>query len=547
MTSEAGDLQIFLGPLLITKNILTGQGQVNIDASALPSGRYSSQLILTDGAGNRTIQTFNVIINTDVPNLELTSFPTELNNETVTTFSYYLGNTLYDMTNLALDLYLEDADAPPFPLGTGYTPYQIITFDENLFERVLVQNGAYSLLLKLNIKGQLALEQSNVINVALYPAQIELSDFGPLSLNVKDGRFESLKEATIELLGVSGNQLATLLNTSNLNVGEHLISLPDTLPDGIYRLSVDIVSWGGKHTRKTSSYIVDHTLPTLKDVILLGNPNNFNQPLELQLALSDPLPFRDIALFLMGTCVVSQNTIINPSACVLTFNALVSGEKLPDGHYPLEIKVSDVAGNTTVQTISLDIDTLVPIIISSSLEPTLFAPGNDDTAQATWFSLTSNEPVRAKLWVFDTANTLIRTIQEASFSCFIQLDWDGYTKDYVVKDGRYRLVLELTDAAGNVTRSSPNTVEIVRSRQTLSGLRLSQTKISSGKMLTIQFVNAITGNLKTSVYNLEGVCIKTLLSGNVCVGDNTLTWNTLSEGGTPLAEGLCDCFQLFIP
>ena len=536
VASEVASLQIVLGAMVVTQDILAGRGQIDIEASTLTDGRYVGHVLLTDRAGNETRQTFNVVANNGAPSLILSHFPTELSTETLVTFSYSIGESLFDESSIELSLFLKDDNASPYRLGSSYAPHQTITLDANLLEHTLVQNGPITLLLKLSMKGQPTLEQTQTLNVALYPALIDLSNFGPLTFTGSDGRFASLKQVQIDLLDISGNTLTTLLNSSNVNGGEQRLSLPNTLPDGTYQLSVDALSWGGKHTRKTSRYILDHSPPTIMDTTLLGNPNNYSRPWGIAMTLADALAIKAVELSLMGEVVASQS-IVNPLACVLSFDARVDGKKLPDGHYGLDLSISDLAGNIATQSVSLDIDTLAPTLVSNSVWPTLIAPGNDDADQSTAITLTSNEPAAYSVLIYNAANVLVRTLRNTTFSCSSHMVWDGYSQDYSLKDGLYRLVLELTDAAGNVTRSSLNTVEIARSRQTLSGLRLSPTKISSGKTLTFQFVNAITGNLSIAVYSLEGHCVKTILSGNVYGREYTLTWDTLSDRGTQLEDG----------
>lgn len=536
VASEVASLQIVLGAKVVTQDILTGRGQIDIEASTLADGRYVGHILLTDRAGNETRQTFNVVVNNGAPSLILSHFPTELSTETLVTFSYSIGESLFDESSIELSLYLKDDNASPYRLGSSYAPHQTISLDANLLGQALAQNGLITLLLKLSINGQSTLEQTQTLNVALYPALIDLSDFGHLTFTGSDGRFASLKQVQIDLLDISGNTLTTLLNSSNVNGGEQRLSLPNTLSDGTYQLSVDALSWGGKHTRKTSRYILDHTPPTIMDTTLLGNPNNYSRPWGIAITLADALAIKAVELSLMGEIVASQS-IVNPLACVLTFDARVDGKKLPDGHYGLDLSISDLANNVATQSVSFDIDTLAPTLISSSVWPTLFAPGNDDADQSTAIALTSNEPAASTLYIYNATNALVRTLRDTNYSCYSHMVWDGYAQDYSLKDGRYRLILELTDAAGNVTRCSLNTVEIARSRQTLSGLRLSPNKISSGKTLTLQFVNAITGNLIIAAYNLEGRSVKTILSGNVFTREYTLTWDTLSDQGTLLDDG----------
>lgn len=200
------------------------------------------------------------------------------------------------------------------------------------------------------------------------------------------------------------------------------------LPNDVYPVEASVTDAAGNPGNAVQSLTVDTVLPL---ITLDGG---------VTVTTNSAMPT------ISGTSDVDANTIVRVTIASQTLSALVHGDAtwniraaaLPDGTYQVTASVSDPAGNESVATQSITIDTTPPAVAISG-GPN--ATTSDATPTLTGFA---NVAPGTIVEVIVANQTLFAVVDEEQL-------WSVTTA--ALPDGLYRFIVIVPDAAGNVTRT----------------------------------------------------------------------------------------------
>lgn len=134
------------------------------------------------------------------------------------------------------------------------------------------------------------------------------------------------------------------------------------------------------------------------------------------------------------------------------------GTVVPDGVYRVTMRTLDWAGNGPVTSWDVVVDTRDPAVLDAATPPAI-SPDGDGAADRMAIAWTSDEPVRGQVRIL-RGTTVVRRWPQAS-GLAGRVSWNGTDdRGRPVRDGRYAVELELTDASGNrVVRRTAITVD----------------------------------------------------------------------------------------
>jgi hypothetical protein len=145
-----------------------------------------------------------------------------------------------------------------------------------------------------------------------------------------------------------------------------------------------------------------------------------------------------------------------------------TGVTVPDGHYRVQLLAQDARGRQAAAT--------VPVTIDGTLAA--FAPSAAAFARHVRLSFQLNAPAHVLLRVASGGPTLLDADVPAGPQ---EIDWDGSG----LPDGRYNVVLSVTDSLTTVTRSRPVRIDRVAPRLRLLSLRFARLWVSEPARVTI--------------------------------------------------------------
>jgi hypothetical protein len=145
-----------------------------------------------------------------------------------------------------------------------------------------------------------------------------------------------------------------------------------------------------------------------------------------------------------------------------------TGVTVPDGHYRVQLLAQDARGRQAAAT--------VPVTIDGTLAA--FAPSAAAFARHVQLSFQLNAPAHVLLRVASGGPTLLDVDVPAGPQ---EIDWDGSG----LPDGRYNVVLSVTDSLTTVTRSRPVRIDRVAPRLRLLSLRSVRLWVSEPARVTI--------------------------------------------------------------
>jgi N-acetylmuramoyl-L-alanine amidase len=145
-----------------------------------------------------------------------------------------------------------------------------------------------------------------------------------------------------------------------------------------------------------------------------------------------------------------------------------TGVTVPDGHYRVQLVSQDARGRQAAAT--------VPVTIDGTLAA--FAPSAAAFARHVQLSFELNAPAHVLLRAASVGPTLLDADVPAGSQ---QIDWDGSG----LPDGRYSVVLSVTDSLTTVTRSRPVRIDRVAPRLRLLSLRSARLWVSEPARVTI--------------------------------------------------------------
>ena len=213
------------------------------------------------------------------------------------------------------------------------------------------------------------------------------------------------------------------------------------LTDGEHTLNAQVVDRAGNTNTQSLSFTIDTTPP---DIAISGVLNN-------EYANTDIIPIISIT-------EINEDT----RSILLNGSDFTSGTTITvEGVYTLDVAVTDLAGNSTSETVTFTIDKTAPVIVISGVFNGMY----------------SNSDVKP---IMDITEINLNTST-------IQLNGQAFTSGAVVTDeGEYTLVVSSTDAAGN---SASETVEFSIDK---TAPEITVTGVVSGQIFGDQVAPGIT-------------------------------------------------------
>jgi len=149
-----------------------------------------------------------------------------------------------------------------------------------------------------------------------------------------------------------------------------------------------------------------------------------------------------------------------------------TGISVPDGHYRVQLVVQDVRGRQAGAS--------VPVTVDGTL--TAFGPSAAAFSRTVDLTFSLNAPAHVQLRIVSGGATVATLLEaDAVAAGPQQIEWDGGG----LPDGRYSVVLTVTDALTTVTRSRPVRIDRVAPALRLLSLRAVQLWVSEPARLTI--------------------------------------------------------------
>jgi flagellar hook assembly protein FlgD len=224
-----------------------------------------------------------------------------------------------------------------------------------------------------------------------------------------------------------------------------------------------------------------------------------------------------------------------------------AGHAVPDGAYKVVVSAASATGEARPATYPVVIDRVPPAITAVTAAPDPFSPNGDGHSDLTGLSFASGEPGSARLSVLDGGGAVVRTVTgwEAVAAGAQRLSWDGRVSAdgglTTAVDGRYTLLVELRDRAGN----GADARHAVTADRTL-GFPTVQPRISSpngdGVRDTLTYGFKLTRRAAVVVAVMRGDSVlKTLRPGTLSAGAQSVTWDGVLGSGERVTSGVYRC------
>ena len=224
------------------------------------------------------------------------------------------------------------------------------------------------------------------------------------------------------------------------------------------------------------------------------------------------------------------------------------GVRVPDGTYRAEVRVDDALGNTAMVTRPLVVDTADPSGSLIAVVPGLvvgatghaFSPDGDGWQDSVALRVSANEPVAVSVVVRNGSGKAVWS-GRAPLSEAPSVTWKGRDRSgRVLKDGTFRVVAKVTDAAGN--RSS--LTGKVRIDRTAGSLRSAPSlffpqdgdALARTTKVTFKLRDKATTTLR--VLDVGGSVVRTVWKGRSrSAGKTAWTWDGRDSKGGILPRG----------
>ena len=225
-----------------------------------------------------------------------------------------------------------------------------------------------------------------------------------------------------------------------------------------------------------------------------------------------------------------------------------NGSHVADGRYLAEVRVDDVLGNTATATAPLAVDTVDPRGSVSPIVPGLvagatshaFSPDGDGWQDRVVLRVVGGEAVRAAISVRDRSGRIVWSAI-APMGVAPSVTWRGRDRrGRTLKDGTYRVLARVTDAAGNRSTLSGK-VRIDRTAGFLRpapGLFFAQDNDALARATKVTFKLRGRATTTLRVLDAKGAVVRTAWRGRVRpAGKTAWTWDGRDGSGVMLPRG----------
>ncbi|WP_272819756.1 Ig-like domain-containing protein [Pseudoalteromonas mariniglutinosa] len=454
-----------------------GSGNWSAEAAQpLLDGAYTVTASLSDAAGNTGSATDNGVVDTVAPDLRIIP-------------SFLLGN-LVSLSG--------DSDLP-----AGST----ITITENLvggligatYTATTDENGNWQLLNLTVPLLNLAYVTASATDAAGNTSTVSTLDFDntaptlTVSVNalsndttpVISGDTDMGEGTVINLTVVDSDNVSQVFTAVVQADQTWSVSVPQALAQGTYTVSASVRDGVGNLTTEQTTGVVDSVAPSL----LIDNLQPTANATPTITGSSNEIG-GEVSVVVNGQTL--QATVANDGTWQVTVPTA-----LGDGDYPVEVTITDAAGNQQTASATLSIDSIAPVL-------TLTDPGVTNDATPT-ISGTSTEPQGTEVVIVlvdangDSQQFTAQVQADGSYSASPAAD---------IADGDYTVTATITDAANNSGTAQGNgTVDTLDPTLTLDGLGTfnDNTPIISGSSDEIGATVTVNVSDDSNSYQLSAV------------------------------------------
>ncbi|APD85416.1 Ig-like domain repeat protein [Alteromonas sp. Mex14] len=464
---QAQDISLTLDAIGLTSDTTPTLSGIT---SAIPGSTVT--LTVTDSEGNTQVVTAIVqddgTFSVDVPNAladgEFTVDATVLEPTGNTADSSTTGEIDATAPTITINAPGSDNDTTPTLSGTtdatpGSTVTLTITDSAGVTQTVtaIVQaDGTYSADVPAELaEGEFTVNASvtdEAGNTANAEAQGAIDVTAPtISLNdpgingdatpTLSGLTDAVPGSTITLTVTDSAGVTQTFTTTVLADGTFTVEIPNAVAEGTYGVIAEVTDGAGNTAQATASGDYDSTSPSTT----VNQPAPTNDTTPNVSGETDAPPGSEVVIVVTDS-EGNEQTIVTTVGADGTFNEDVPAE-LSEGEYTVDVTVTTPAGNSSITTVTGEIDTTAPIIILDPIGST-----NDDTPVIN--GDTDAEPgaiVTLDIVHSDgTTQTITAIVQEdGSFSAEVP---------QALANGDFTVTATVSDVAGNTASTSIDAV-----------------------------------------------------------------------------------------
>ncbi|ENT8178980.1 non-fimbrial adhesin SiiE [Salmonella enterica subsp. enterica serovar Infantis] len=426
--------------------------------SALPDGKHTLLVDVTDIAGNVAQETLQFTIDTTLREPTIVLDPThdtgDDTNDNLTRINkpvFIIGNVDNDVSHIVVHIDGRDYTIENTGGNLTFTPDQPLSDGQHTISVTVTDIAGNT---KTSAELQIEIDTQVQIDSVTLTTDSGVNDHDNVT-NATRPSFEiaTPDDVTSVLVSFDGVNWTPISKNA---AGQWEFTAGSALPDGHYTLHVQATDRAGNTANSTLGFTVDTQIDGLSVVMLddagkdsTDGITNITSP-RFEISAREPLQ--------------SVTVILNGKSSTLTQGAgnkwlFTPDTPLVDGTYKIEIVAEDIAGNKISKEVSFTIDTIVS-------DPSIDLLDADDTGESAVDNITSVTKPRFVIGnVPADIDTVVIRINGVSYPVTANGNnlWD-FQVPVALNDGVYEAVVVFRDIAGNTSETKlPFTIDTTTS------------------------------------------------------------------------------------
>ncbi|ELF8075915.1 Ig-like domain repeat protein [Salmonella enterica] len=426
--------------------------------SALPDGKHTLLVDVTDIAGNVAQETLQFTIDTTLREPTIVLDPThdtgDDTNDNLTRINkpvFIIGNVDNDVSHIVVHIDGRDYTIENTGVNLTFTPDQPLSDGQHTISVTITDIAGNT---KTSAELQIEIDTQVQIDSVTLTTDSGVNDHDNVT-NATRPSFEiaTPDDVTSVLVSFDGVNWTPISKNA---AGQWEFTAGSALPDGHYTLHVQATDRAGNTANSTLGFTVDTQIDGLSVVMLddagkdsTDGITNITSP-RFEISAREPLQ--------------SVTVILNGKSSTLTQGAgnkwlFTPDTPLVDGTYKIEIVAEDIAGNKISKEVSFTIDTIVS-------DPSIDLLDADDTGESAVDNITSVTKPRFVIGnVPADIDTVVIRINGVSYPVTANGNnlWE-FQVPVALNDGVYEAVVVFRDIAGNTSETKlPFTIDTTTS------------------------------------------------------------------------------------
>jgi flagellar hook assembly protein FlgD len=427
-------------------------------------------LYLTDGTYTTKVTAYDQF---DNKSFNTTSFTADSAAPIITVTAPASGDDVFDTVNMIGDItesnldsysiyYADDSTPTEWTLENTYSELPTLDFLGSI--NAVNLEGSYTIkVTALDLAGNTAEEALIPVTIHDSSAPIEnisLSETFVNATSILDITFGLKRQAGIVInVRDSSGTLMRSIDAGLRPQGSHTVSYNLTIDDNITPLddgtyTVIILVNDILTTFTTSHNAGMFTLDTVEPVAVISAPDDDEVIYDNKIvtgSVSDETQFKDYTLSHgVGLNPADWTLILSDTAPPSTYALGIFEIAGLDGIYTIKLTASDLAGNSTTDTVVVNVYTGALSIISNiTLSPVVISPDADGTKDETTLGYDLNETSRLLVTIVDDTQAVVRTLFDSAGASedigAKSHTWDGKDSSDTVVPGTYTIKVKTTD------------------------------------------------------------------------------------------------------